>query len=142
MIRKKELFDKNLIRFYRKSVKSNLTISSDLEDIIIGLILGDLHAEKINLKSNTRLQFKQSYKNKDYIDHLYSLFEPYCGSKPKAMSYFDSRFNKNKVYNSIRFSTLSLPCFNKFRKMFYNWSGIKFIPYNLDKLLTAKGLSY
>jgi LAGLIDADG DNA endonuclease family len=79
MIRKIELFDKELIIFYRKSFKSNLTIPSELEDIIIGLILGDLQAEKINLNSNTRLQFKQSYKNKDYIDHYYSLFYLYCG---------------------------------------------------------------
>jgi hypothetical protein len=144
MIRKIKLFDKELIRFYRKSAKNNITIPSDLEEIIIGLILGDLHAEKISLRSNTRLKFKQSYKkkNKDYIDHLYSLFELYCGSKPKAMSYFDSRPSKNKIYNSRRFSTLSLPCFNKFRELFYNSSNIKFIPCNLDKLLTAKDLSY
>lgn len=43
-------------RFYRKSSKSELVLSSELEEILIGLILGDLFAEKANLKSNTRLQ--------------------------------------------------------------------------------------
>ena len=62
------------VRFYRKSAKFNLELSTELEEIIIGLMLGDLFAEKRNPNSNTRLQFKQSNKNKVYIDHLYSLF--------------------------------------------------------------------
>jgi hypothetical protein len=74
------------IRLYRKSTKFHLEFSSDLEEIIIGLMLGDLYAEKRNSNSNAKLQFKQSNKNKDYIDHLYSLFKEYCGSEPKKTS--------------------------------------------------------
>ena len=43
-------------------------------------MLGDLFAEKRNPNSNTRLQFKQSVKNKAYIDYLYSIFKDYCNS--------------------------------------------------------------
>jgi hypothetical protein len=92
-----------LIRSYRKSVKYNLDLSSELEEIIIGLMLGDLFAEQNNSNSNTRLQFKQSNENKEYIDHLYNIFKEYCGSKPKVISSFDSRPKKNKVYHSIKF---------------------------------------
>ena len=42
----KQNINKNLIRSYRKSVKFHLDLSSELEDIIIGLMLGDLFAEK------------------------------------------------------------------------------------------------
>jgi hypothetical protein len=49
-------------------------------------MLGDLFAEKIKQNSNIRLQFKQSIKNKVYIDHLYSLFKEYCNSEPKITS--------------------------------------------------------
>ena len=45
-------------------------------------MLGDLTAEKPGINSNTRLQFKQSIKNRLYIEHLYSLFQEFCGSKP------------------------------------------------------------
>ena len=38
-------------------------------------MLGDLFAEKASTKSNTRLQFKQSNINKEYINHLYILFK-------------------------------------------------------------------
>ena len=82
----KNKFYKFFIRQYRKSAKFQLDLTSELQEIIIGLMLGDLFAEKRNSKSNTRLQFKQSNKNKDYIDHLYTIFKEYCGSEPKLTS--------------------------------------------------------
>ncbi len=74
-----------LTRNYRTSPKKNLTIPNTLDEIIIGCLLGDLTAEKPSPNSNTRLQFKQSLKNKAYIEHLYSIFQEYCGSKPLIM---------------------------------------------------------
>lgn len=130
------------VRFYRTSKKANLELSNDLDEIIIGSMLGDLSAEKPGVKSNTRLQFKQSIKNKLYIEHLYLLFQEFCGSKPLEMSSFDNRPNKMKEYSSIKFQTLSLPCFNKYRELFYNLNGVKIIPKNLDMLLTERGLAY
>jgi len=131
-----------LVRFYRKSAKFDLELSSALEEIIIGLMLGDLFAEKIKQNSNTRLQFKQSIKNKVYIDHLYSLFKEYCNSDPKVTSSIEKRPGKKELNVSIKFWTLSLPCFNKFRELFYNEDGKKFISSNLENKLTAKSLAY
>nr|YP_007476113.1 hypothetical protein H915_mgp33 [Cantharellus cibarius]AGE93534.1 hypothetical protein [Cantharellus cibarius] len=131
-----------LYRFYRTSAKAHLELTPELDEIIIGSMLGDLSAEKRNDNSNTRLQFKQTTLNEPYINHLYSLFKNYCGSKPKIMSKFDSRPDKMKEYSSIKFQTLSLPCFNKYRNIFYNSDGIKIIPYKLEEYLTIRGLSY
>ena len=78
-------------REYRKSSKYDLILTNELEEIIIGLLLGDLYAEKNKEKSNTRLQFKQSIKNKEYIDHLYLLFEKYCSTAPKINVSKDKR---------------------------------------------------
>ena len=47
-----------LVRFYRKSAKYDLELNAELKEIITGLMLGDLFAEKKNPNSNTRLQFK------------------------------------------------------------------------------------
>ena len=58
------------------------------------------------------------------------------------MSSFDSREGKQKVYTSIKFQTLSLPCFNYYREIFYNKEGTKIVPENLENILTAKGLAY
>lgn len=76
------------------------------------------------------------------MHHLYSLFKIYCGSKPITLSRFDDRPNKMKEYSSIKFQTLSLPCFNKYRDLFYNSEGVKCIPDKLEQILTIKGLSY
>jgi hypothetical protein len=132
----------NFVRFYRKSNKFDLSLSTDLEEIIIGLILGDLFAEKIKPKSNTRLQFKQSIKNEVYIDHLYSLFNNYCSSSPKVTISVDKRPGKKELNVSKKFWTLSLPCFNKFRELFYDNKGVKFIPDNLEEFITARSLAY
>lgn len=129
-------------RMYRTSKKAHLLVPNLLDEIIIGSMLGDLSAEKPGKNSNTRIQFKQSLKNKIYVEHLYSLFQDYCGSQPLTMSKFDTRPSKMKLYESIKFQTLSLPCFNKYRELFYNIEGVKFIPSNLEDLLTARGLAY
>jgi hypothetical protein len=129
-------------RFYRTSSKSHLRLTTYLEEVIIGTILGDMSVEKPKPNSNSRLQFKQSIINKVYIEHLYSLFKDYCGSEPKIMSRFDSRPNKNKTYSSIKFQTLSLPCFNKYKELFYNSEGVKIIPSELEDLLTPISLAY
>ena len=129
-----------IIRNYRTSKKAHLELSNELNEVMIGSMLGDLTAEKPSLNSNTRLQFKQSLKNRLYIEHLYLLFQEFCGSKPLIMSKFDNRPNKMKEYSSIKFQTLSLPCFNKYRELFYNQEGIKYIPSNLE--LTERGLAY
>lgn len=129
-------------RNYRISKKADLKVSDDLHEIIIGSLLGDLTAERPNINCNTRLQFKQSIINKEYIYHLYGLFQGFCGTGPLNLSYFDTRINKNKVYKSIKFQTLSLSCFNIYRELFYNTEGKKILPLNIEFLLTVKGLAY
>jgi hypothetical protein len=109
MYNKKEIINHNSrvdsgqknYRLYRKSAKSHLELSNELIEVIVGLGLGDLFIEKRSMTSNARLQFHQSNKNKDYINHLYLLFKEYCGSEPKIFSRFDSRPNKNKSYSGM-----------------------------------------
>lgn len=52
------------VRFYRTSKKAHLELSNDLDEIIIGSMLGDLSAEKPGVKSNTRLQLLPEAKSK------------------------------------------------------------------------------
>lgn len=130
-------------RFYRKSPKFNLKLTSNLHEIICGNILGDLHAERLNIKHNTRLQFKYSIINEKYIFHLYDLFKEYTnGKNPFLLSHFDPRPDRNKTYSSLKFQTLSLPCFNVYREVFYNEEGRKIIPFNISDYLTEISLAY
>ena len=133
---------RTFVRYYRKSTKYDLELNADLIEIIIGLMLGDLFAEKRNPNSNTRLQFKQSIKNKEYIEHLYSLFKIYCQSEPAVNASLEKRTGKRDLNVSIKFWTSSIPCFNKFRELFYDSSGKKYIPLELENLITPKSLAY
>jgi hypothetical protein len=47
-----------------------------------------------------------------------------------------------KIYSAVKFQSLSLPCFNKYKDIFYKSDNIKIIPDNLEEILTAKGLAY
>lgn len=103
-----------------------------------------MYVKKISNNSNSRLEFKQSIKNRIYIDHLYSLFEIYCSSKPRIET-ITLKSQPGKEYKSIRFHTLTLPCFNYYWNLFYKFDGVKYkkiIPENLYSLLTQKGLAY
>lgn len=73
---------------------------------------------------------------------MYSLFNNYCNSAPKITTSNDKRPGKKEINVSKKFWTLSLPCFNKFRELFYDSKGVKFIPNNLEDFITAKSLAY
>jgi len=92
-------------RLYRTSSKAGLIVTSVLHEIIIGKMLGDLHAERPSIKHNTRLSFKQSIVQDEYISHLWKLFSVYCTSPPITRSYPESRTNKAPFTKVSRFNT-------------------------------------
>ena len=118
--------------------RNSFSVSPDLQDIVIGLILGDLYISR--RYDNAKLEFEQGLVNKDYIFHLYDLFKDYSNSEPK-ISDRKPNFRTNKIYTRVRFQTKSLPCFNEYHNLFYV-NRIKKIPLNIGELLTARGLAY
>nr|QDG01227.1 LAGLIDADG endonuclease [Scytalidium sp.] len=130
------------IRFIRGPSKSDLQLTSELKEVVVGKMLGDLGSERPNLNCNTRLSFKHTDKQIEYIEHLYLLFKDYCKSSSISLSRYDNRPNRNKKYKAIKFNTRSLPCFNEFRELFYNNEGVKIIPNNLGDYLTPRALAY
>lgn len=110
-------------------------IPSELKEIIIGLALGDLYIRRRN--TNTCLCFKQGLVNEAYILHLYTLFQEYCKMSPRIK---DTPLN-GKTHQSILFDTLTYPAFNYYHELFYK-DGKKFVPLNIQELLTARSLAY
>jgi LAGLIDADG DNA endonuclease family len=106
-----------------------------LKDIIIGLALGDLYIRRRRI--NTQLCFKQSSINKEYIFHLYSLFQEFCTMSPRIYK----QKTKDKTYESVAFDTLTYPAFNYYHTLFYK-NKIKIVPSNIGELLTPRGLAY
>ena len=87
--------------------------------------MGDLCAQKRTINSITCLLFEQGLVHKDYIFHLYELFESYCRSTFKISNRLPDKRTGN-VYKRITFNTYSLPCFNSFYDLFYP-EGKKFL---------------
>lgn len=126
--------------YLTKAERSLFTLSSDLKEILIGLILGDLFIEKPKACINVRLVFKQGAVHTEYLQHLYELFGDFCGMDPKIPAQSPDK-RTGKIYESIRFFTFSLPCFLEFYNLFYI-SGKKVVPSIIGDLLTPMSLAY
>jgi hypothetical protein len=79
----------------------------------------------------------------NYFYHILELFKPYLSKefKLKTRSFVDKRTNNS--YSSVNFATLSLPCFNYYKNLFYFSDGSsnskKIVPSNIQELLTTRG---
>lgn len=125
-----------------KEERSKIYIQSPLDEIIIGLLLGDGHLQRRH--TNSRFIFAQSSLREHHLSyfwHVYSLFSPFLSKEfqAKPRTFLDKR--TNKTYGSIAFATLTLPCFNKYKDLFYNYNK-KIVPNNISQLLTPVGLAY
>jgi len=123
-----------------KAERSQFTLSEELRQILVGLLLGDLYAQKPKGGVNVYLGFKQSIVHKDYLLHLYDLFKIFSSQAPKLSNMAPHKLT-GKVYSSMWFNTWSLPCFLSLYELFYV-AGSKVVPSNIDELLTPLGLAY
>ena len=122
-----------------------IPIESPLHESIIGLLLGDGHVQKRSILGNSRFIYAQSslrIHHINYFKHVLELFKPYLSNyfNYKEKTFTDKRTNKE--YKSVHFATLSLPCFNYYRDMFYDSNNLKIVPLNIKNLLTPRGLAY
>ena len=123
-----------------KAERLQFSLPQNLQDILVGLIMGDLCIRKSKTCVNVKLQFCQGLLHKEYLMHLYDLFKNYCGTAPIVNNPSPDK-RTGKIYQTIRFSTFSLPCFDNLLNLFY-LEGKKLIPGNIGDLLTPLGLAY
>lgn len=118
--------------------RSSFSVTPHLQEVIIGLSLGDLHIDrKFN---NSRLMFQQGLIHEAYIINLYDLFKDFCGS-PLKYSVRKPDLRTGKIYSRIMFNTYALPCFNYYHELFYV-DRVKIIPKNIGEILTPISLAY
>ena len=116
------------------------SLPEELKQILTGLMLGDLHAQKRTPNSNVRLLFEQGLVHEQYLMHLFELFKSYCLAAPKMANRLPDKRTGN-IYTRITFRTFALPCFNEIYNLFY-LEGVKTIPSNIGELLTGLSLAY
>jgi len=125
---------------YTKTYKDNLVLTGYQIIALIGLLLGDAHAERQKLTGNTRLLFEQSTIHSEYLLMLHEIFEPLVGLSP-LLSFRAPNEIKVKVTSTLKFQTLRFTCLNEYHEIFY-LNKKKIIPKNIDELLTPIGLAF
>ena len=121
---------------YTTIVRHMVQIPSDLQSIILGILLSDGHLW-INKAGNTLLSFKQSLGHIEFFLFVYHKFIHYCSSYPRL----DKTTINGKKHVSIFFATRVLPCFTEWYEMFYI-NKTKIVPLDLYNLLTYEALAY
>lgn len=137
---------RNLRGYKLEIYKSKLVLNDVQKEVIIGTLLGDSTIRLRSGKPVYAVKFEQGIKNKRYIDHLYDLFEPYCGTGP-AERFID----KEQTRKAIGFSTYRHDHFIFFFNLFYRiekkpkGDGVrarKIVPENIHKFLTPRAVAY
>lgn len=133
----------NGIKRLSKIERNALNIPDDLKEALIGIMLSDGHISRRSLTSNARFIFSQSGKEdkRPYFYLVYNMFKKYCvkGSEYQVKTWKDKK--NNRVYTSVTFSTMQLPCFTKFHSLWY-LNKRKIVPANIQELLTPIGLAH
>lgn len=71
---------------------------------------------------------------------MFDLFKSYCPSAPKIETNLKHP-KTGKIYETKKFSTYALPCFNELYNKFYHLR-VKIIPSNIEELITPVSLGY
>ena len=136
---------------YKKTLKLN-TIQ---KEILVGTLLGDATIAKTK-RIALNVKFEQKLANREYVNHLYEIFEPYVGTPPKVRNITykangggakDRMFFKEQ---SIWFRTYRHIDFKFYYDLFYiktnksNSTDLrkKRVPKLIHKFLTPRALAY
>lgn len=139
MTKSRNLRGKALIE-YKKSLKLN-----DLQrEILVGTLLGDASIPSREGKAAYLVKFEQQIARKEYIHHLYTIFEPFVGTPPKIRNIVGGGA---KDRQSIWFRTYSHSAFKFYDDIFYVYNAQtqrrkKRVPKNIHKILTHRSLAY
>lgn len=119
-----------------------IVMPDDIKNVLIGILLGDAHIMKRSSTGNARLMYAQTaVAHKTYFQYVYSFFQSFCAKDYITQTRVSRDKRTNKIYSSISFTTMQLPCFNVFRELFYV-SNVKTVPTNIYETLTPKGLAF
>jgi hypothetical protein len=127
-----------------ENYKETLKLNSIQREILIGTLLGDASMPKKNKNKlgffNPYVKFEQKIALVEYVEHLYSVFSEWVGTKP-AIRNID--LGKLTFRQSVWFKTYSHPSFLFYYQQFYgSFNEKKTIPLSFIKSLTPRSLAY
>ncbi len=119
-----------------ENYKKKLSLSDRQKEILIGMILGDGHLEKLYTPELSRLKVEHSYKQKEYVNWLYNEFKNWVRTKPKEKT----KKVWGKVHKNYGFCTYGHRLLGNYQSDFYSEKK-KVIPDKLFKSITSLSLA-
>ncbi len=134
---------KNLRGVQLIEYKKSLQLNAIQKEILVGTLLGDATIAKTKAVA-FNVKFEQKLANKDYINHLYEIFEPYVGTPPKVRTITGG---SAKDRQSIWFRTYRHIDFKFYYDLFYRKKNStdfrkKRVPKLIHRFLTPRALAY
>lgn len=120
------------------TVGSQESFSKREASIVVGLMLGDGSMQRLSSKS-ARLVVKHGVRQREYVYFLYKELHRFVKTPPKLTTELDRRF-QTKTYR-YRFRTINSPHFLGYYRLFYEDSGKKILPENIDQMLDGLALA-
>lgn len=124
-----------------KKEREKICLTDKEKEVLVGLLLGDAHIQQRLSTGNSRLRYAQTVKHDAYFYHVFDLFKKYCTVDFNVIEGSHLNSTTKMSYKSLTFLTISLPCFNEYRNIFY-LNNTKIVPKNIKDLLTPVGLAY
>lgn len=117
--------------------KKGLVLTKVQREALVGLLLGDAHLEARGRGQTYRLKIEQSEKHREYVEHLYLLFEPWVLSAPQEKRVV------SRGHASVNwwFQTVSHGAFRFYAQQFYQGAR-KHVPPLIHRWLKPRGLAY
>jgi hypothetical protein len=123
-------------------INNGINLSSDLNSILVGIMLGDGSIYRSSPTSNARLEMSFGQKYEEFAFHLGDLLKEYMSNPVKCLEIK----GKNNTYKNFRLKTKTLPLFAYYHDLFYecNSTGkyIKIVPKNIEELMDPIVLAY
>ena len=137
-------------KYWQDYKKTLPLVCEQVFQIAFAMVLSDASIYKTSREAH--IKFEQGYKQKAFLNHLFTLFSLYCFmEKPGKRFFLDKQKLKTDEIKSFWFKTFSYPCFTFIYKLFYNILDNKIVYKNKRKAiqpnlilnhLTPRGLAY
>lgn len=123
-----------------KTVQNHVKLTKIQSEILVGILLGDACLQTESKGKTYRLRISQSENHKDYLFHLYNVFENLTLSPPVRYQFTDNR-NPKKKYFRWSFATTQQICFRFYGQQFYQ-NNKKVVPKLIHKWLKPISIAY
>ncbi len=117
--------------------KRTLRLNDHQRQVLVGILLGDAHLETQNRGRTYRLKVEQSETHKEYLFHMYEIFQEWTLTPPQEKI----KRSAQSVSVNWWFQTISHAAFRFYAHQFYQ-DGKKHVPSLIHRFLNERALAY